>query len=111
MRGAEKMKRNVRLIADNPTIVTGRSRRDVEEHSRTKFVDGAIFHRSGGAAGEHHANMFHVTAGGANAWSDMKGPLPSRLVCRPANRHSADVDDFKLPFFKGAHFVRLFEAL
>src|SRR5215469_9691456 len=81
MGSAEKMKGNVWFVADDPTIVAGRSWRDIEEHSRTKFVDRAVFHCSGRAAGEHHPNMFHITTRGADTRTHMKGPLPSRLIC------------------------------
>ena len=41
----------------------------------------------------------------------MDGPLPSWLVGRAANGQASEVNDFKLPFFKGTDFVRSFKSL
>src|SRR5689334_8960209 len=41
----------------------------------------------------------------------MDGPLPSWLVGRAANGQASEVNDFELPFFKRAGFVRSFESL
>jgi hypothetical protein len=52
----------VRLIADHPAIVTGRARGNVEQDARAEFVNGAIFHGSRSAAGNHHSYMFNIAA-------------------------------------------------
>src|SRR5689334_10738724 len=41
----------------------------------------------------------------------MLRPFPARFVCRPANSHSADLDEFKSPFLKSANLIRLLESL
>jgi hypothetical protein len=52
----------VRLIADNPAIVTRRARGNVEHDTRAEFVNGAIFHGRRSAAGNHHPYMFNIAA-------------------------------------------------
>jgi hypothetical protein len=41
----------------------------------------------------------------------MDGPLPSWFVGRAAYGHPTEMNDFKLPFFERADFVRSFESL
>ncbi len=43
---SQEMERDVRRIPHNPTVVTGRSWRYVEEHSSPECVDAAVLHRS-----------------------------------------------------------------
>ena len=53
---AKKMERNIRLVADDPTIV---ARPDIKEISRAHLVIAAILHSTGGATGYDHADMFY----------------------------------------------------
>ena len=110
MRRAEKMQRNIWLTAHNPAVVARRSGRNVTEHTRAQFMDRAVFHRGGGAPGEHHPHMLDVTARSTHAGTHMNLPLPSWLVGGATDGHAPDVHDFELPFFEGSHFIRLLEA-
>ena len=55
---AKKMERNIRLVADDPTIV---ARPDIKEISSAQLVLAAILHSTGGTAGHNHADMFYLT--------------------------------------------------
>ena len=59
---AQKVQGHIRLIADNPAIVSGRARGNVEQDARAEFVNGAVFHNSRGATGKHHSYMFNMAA-------------------------------------------------
>src|SRR5712691_3878425 len=56
IRGAHEMKRHVRLIAENPTIVAGRPGWNVKEGTGAEFVDRAAVHRSSSTAGKDQPN-------------------------------------------------------
>jgi hypothetical protein len=55
---AEKMQRDIGLVADNPAVV---ARADIKEISSAHLVVAAILHSASGAAGHNHADMFHLT--------------------------------------------------
>src|SRR5438093_4120288 len=76
--GAEKMQRNVRLIANDPAVV--RHRQDVKELSRSQLDDASIIERSRRGAGEHQANVLNVAPSRAHAWADVLAPLPPRFI-------------------------------
>ena len=48
-----------------------------EEHAGAQFVDGTVFHSGGGAAGKDQADVLHVAARSAYAWTYVEGPLPA----------------------------------
>jgi hypothetical protein len=107
--GAGELEGDVRLVADHPAIVAGRTRRDVEEGAGAEFVDGAVVHGGGGAAGEDQADVFDIAAGSAGGGTDVFGPLPAGLVSGAADGHGAEVDEFEFSFFESADFVGGFE--
>ena len=104
------MQRYVRRVAHHPTIMAGRSGWNIKKRTGAEFLDGAVFLSGSGAAGEHHADMLHVAAGGAHRRPHMDGPFPSRLIGGPADGHAADADEFEFSFFKCAYFIRFFKA-
>lgn len=70
--GAKKVERNVGLIADNPTVVPGRSRRNVKQIAGPKFVNGAIFHRRRRATREDQTYMLDVATRFSHCRPNMK---------------------------------------
>ena len=55
---AEKMQRDIGLVADHPAVVAGA---DIKEISSAHLVVAAIWHSTSGAAGHYHADMFYLT--------------------------------------------------
>jgi hypothetical protein len=104
------MERHVRVIADDPAIVTRRPGWNVKEGTGTEFVNRAVFHRSGGTAGKHQAYMLAVAMRCAYSVSNIDGPPPPRLVRGPTDCHVPDPNDFKSSFFESSYFVRLFKS-
>jgi|SRR5580658_4249778 hypothetical protein len=104
------MQGDIRLIADYPAIVAGRAWRNVEEGAGAEFVDGAVVHGRGGAAGEDQADVFDIAAGSTDGRADVLGPLPAGLVRGAADGHGAEVDEFEFSLFEGAYFVGGLEA-
>src|ERR1700722_8016516 len=109
--GSEKMERDVRSVTQDPTIVTGRPGWNVKERPGAEFVDRTVVHRRCSTTGKHQPHVLNVTARRPDARPDVKGPLPSRLVCGPANGHAPDADEFEFSFFERSHLVGLFKTL
>src|SRR4051812_14895702 len=105
---AEKMEREVRLVADDPTVV---SRADIENVARLHFIIAAVIHPAGGRTGNDEADVLNFAQGRAGCWPDVLGPFPSWLVTRAADGHRTDLYDLEFAFGESADFVRLFEAL
>jgi len=103
------MQRDIWLIANHPAVV--RYWRNVKKLARSqlKYASTVEGHRR--CAGQHQANMFNITPGCANAWSDVLAPLPTWLVCGATNGHTADMYKLKATFLQNANFVRRFEPL
>jgi hypothetical protein len=110
MVGPEKMWRDVQRITNHPTVVTGRSRWNVEEHAGTELVDFAVLHHGSCTTGEHQLNMLDAAAPCAHAGSYVNGPLPSGLVCGGADGRASDANDFEFSFFERSYLVWLFKA-
>src|ERR1051325_7129084 len=55
--------------------------------------------------------MLNFAERGSGHRADVLRPFPSRLVCRAAYSHAADVDDLEFSFFKQAYFIRILELL
>ena len=53
---AEKMQRDIGLIAYHPTVV---ARSDVKQIALMHLLIAPILHSTGGAAGHNHSNMFY----------------------------------------------------
>lgn len=105
---AQKMQRNIRLIANDPTIV---ARPDIKKIARLHDVSSSIRHRTRGFPGYHHANVLHLTKRSPGNRRDMLRPFPTGFVCRPADRHSADFDEFEPSFLKSANLIGFVESL
>jgi hypothetical protein len=106
--GAEEMQRHIRLISDDPTVVTGR---DVKQITGFHLNDAAVVHCGSGAAREDETDVLDLAALLSLRGANVRGPLPSRLIAGTANGHAAEVDEFELAFFEGARFVGMIEAL
>jgi hypothetical protein len=98
-------------VADYPAIVAGRAGRYVEKGAGAEFVDGAVFHSSGGATGNDQADVLDVAARCAYQGADMERLLPTGLIGGAADGHAADTDEFKFAFSEGANLVGLFKTL
>src|SRR5271156_6431314 len=104
------MQRDVGLVADDPAIVARWAGRNVEQSAGAQFVDGAVVHRGGSAAGEDQADVFDIATRGADGGADVQGPAPARFVGGAPDGHAAEADEFEFAFIEGADFVRGFEA-
>ena len=104
---SEKVKRNIRLIAHHPTIVP---RTDVKDVSGRHDVKSSILHRACSLSRDHHTDVLHLTKGSPGNWRDVLRPSPAGLICRPTDRHSADLDKFELSFFKSANLIRVLKS-
>src|SRR5580700_1605486 len=100
---SEKVKRNIRLMAHDPTVVPGT---DVKDVSRFHYVRPSILHDACGLSRDHHANMLHLTKGSASNWCDVLRPFPAGFIRRTPDRHSADLNEFKPSFLKSANLIR-----
>src|SRR5271155_2947802 len=103
-----KMQRDIRLIADHPTIVP---RRNIEDIARFHLDDAAIVHRSRSPPRNHQADMFHHATLRPRGLPHVQRPPPARLVSRASNPHSAHLDPLKLTLFKSPHLVRILKPL
>src|SRR6516165_8196134 len=99
------MQRNVRLVANDPTIVPWR---DIEDVSWFHFEHLAIVHGCSGPAGYHHPDMLHATARGPPGPAHMHRPFPARFVGGAADGHAAQPDHFEFALLEGSHLTRLF---
>ena len=104
---SEKVERNIRLIAHYPTVMSGT---DVKDVSRLHDVRSSIFHGTRSSPGYHHANVLHLTKGTPSKGRDVLRPFPAGFVCCPANRHSADLDEFEPSFVKSAYLIRILKS-
>jgi len=104
---SEKMKRNIRIIADDPTVMPGT---DVKNVSRFHDVGSSVFHGTRRLSGDDHANVLDVTQSGSNNRCDMLRPSPAWFIGCPANRHSADLDQLESSFLKDANLIGTLES-
>src|SRR6266480_6186108 len=104
---SEKVERHIRLIAHDPAVMPGT---DVKDVSRLHHVGPSILHGTCSLPGDHDTNVFHLTKRNSRTWCNVLRPFPARFICRPANRHSADLDEFKLPFLKSANLIRVLKS-
>src|SRR2546430_11289456 len=74
---SEKVKRNIRLIAHDPTIVTGT---DVKDVSGLHDVRSSILHRACSLSRDHHTDVLHLTKGSPGNWRDVLRPSPAGLI-------------------------------
>src|SRR6516165_5414777 len=102
------MQRNVRLVANDPTIVPWR---DIEDVSWFHFEHLAIVHGCSGPAGYHHPDMLHATTRGPRGPAHMHRPFPARFVGGAADGHAAQPDHFEFALLEASHLIRLFESL
>jgi hypothetical protein len=106
---AEKVKRNIELITDNPTIV--RFWRNVEEHAWRKVDNTISIHCNNGMTGNHQTNVFNFAVPRSGDWRYMLGPFPTWLIRRPPNRYATDTNYLELAFIEDPRLVGSFEAL
>src|SRR5262245_60447857 len=106
---AEKVQRNIRLIANNPAIVW--HRRNVKEFACFQLDHATVIKCNCSRSRENEPDMFNRTACCADTRSDMFAPLPPRFVRRTTNCDSAEVNQLEFPFFHHTHFIRRIEGL
>src|SRR5437016_5031082 len=104
---SEKVKRNIRLIAHDPTVVPGT---DVKDVPRLHHVRPSILHGACSLPRDHHADVLHLTKGRPRNWGDMLRPFPAGFIWRQADRHSADLDEFKSYFLENANLIRVLKS-
>src|SRR5262245_1636115 len=75
---ARKMKRDIRLVADNPTVM--RNRGNVENIASAQWNDASIVKCSRRLARQDKADMFDRATRQPNTRPDMRRPFPSRLI-------------------------------
>src|SRR5262249_48023805 len=107
---SQKVERLIRLVADDPTVVTRRTGRNVEEGAGWTLVCRVTINRKRGAAGQNQAYVLDIAKGRPNRRSYILRPAPSRFVCSPADREPSDVNDFEPSFVKDAHLVGLLKT-
>ena len=83
---------------------------DVKDVSRIHHVRPSIRHGACSLPGYHHANVLHLTKGSPRNWCDVLRPFPAGFVRRPANRHSADFNEFEPSFFERADLIRVLKS-
>jgi hypothetical protein len=105
--GAEKVKRDVRLIADDPAIV--RDGRNVEKIAGFELDHSTIIERNCCSSGKDKADVFDRATRRADTWTDVLAPFPTGFVGCTPNCHPADVHELEFPFFHYPHFIRRLE--
>src|SRR3954471_15745054 len=83
---AHDVQRHVRLVADDPAVVSGRH---VEELARRHHPLGPVVHRDRGPATEDEAHVLDVAGLLAARLADVLGPFPARLVGGAPEGHGA----------------------
>src|SRR6516165_4267100 len=104
---AHEVQRNIRLVANNPTVVP---RRNIEHISGMHFDDTSVIHGRSSHTRNNHADMFHLAALRARGIADVFRPLPARLIAGPANRHPAQFHQLKLALLEQARLIGLLKA-
>ena len=74
-------------------------------------VTRAVVECCGGGAGEHETDVLDSASGQTLRGSDVLGPSPARLICRPTDGDASDVDDVESAVFEGSHLVGRLESL
>lgn len=105
----EEVERDVRLIADHPTVV--RRRGDVEQLARAHLDDRPIVERCCCRAGDYHPDVLDAAPRGPDGRPDVLGPPPPRLVGRTSDGEPADADDVEPPPLHVAGLVGRVEPL
>src|SRR6516164_10772040 len=106
--GTHKVKRDVRLVADNPTIVAGGN---VEEVPGFHLDDAPVGHCCDGFPRDDQTHMLDGALPEAGRCTDIERPFPAGVVGRASDGHAADVDQLEFSTSECASFVRLIKAL
>src|SRR4029077_14398388 len=77
---SEKVKRNIRLIAYDPTVMPGT---EVKNVPRLHDVRPSILHGTGSLSRDHHADVLHLAKRSPRNCRDMLRPFPAGVICRP----------------------------
>lgn len=109
MRRAQKMKRNIRLIANDPAVV--RSRRNVEQLTCAKLNDSTILESSRRCPREDKPDVLDVAVRRADGWPNVPAPAPAGLVDRATDGNPANMDDLETAILEVANFVWCVESL
>ena len=93
--GAKEMNRDVRLIADNPTVV--RHGWNVKQVACTQLDDVVVVERRRRRTRHDQSDVFDSATRRAPIWADVVGPLPPRLVASSAEGELTQSHDSSLP--------------
>ena len=104
---SHEMQGDVGFPAYNPAVV---ARLNVENVAGSHLDDAAVIHGRGGASGNDHPDVLHRATLLSDAFANVNGPFPTRLIGRAPNRHSAQMHNFEFALFKGADFVWVFKS-
>src|ERR1044072_2150570 len=104
---AEKVQRDVRLIANDPAVVWRRW--NVKEFARFQLNYATILEHNCRSSRKNESHVFNRTARRANSGADVLAPFPPGLICRATNCESAKVDQLEFAFLHQPHFIRLLE--
>jgi len=104
---SEKMQRNIRLIAHDPTVMPGT---DVKDVPWLHDIRPSIFHGACSLSGNHQADVLHLTKRSPCNWCDMLRPFPAGFISRPSNCHPADLNEFESAFLKSANLIRILKS-
>jgi len=105
---AQEVQRNIRVIANNPTIVRGRW--DVKQRAGQKIDYPAATHRGYCMARNDESHMFDLTQLRAGKRPHVLGPLPPRLIGGPPQSEPTDPDDLKFTVLEFAGLIRILES-
>src|SRR5215472_13378739 len=102
------MERDIRLVADNPTVVSGRNVEDIASFHLYYF---SIRHCCSGAAGDDHTDVLYLAESLIGSRSNVDGPFPSWLVGCAADHHSVDLDRLEFSLREFADLICVFKSL
>ena len=90
---AEDVEGDVGLIADHPAVVSGR---DVEEVASPHHHFASVVHLGHRLTAQYEADMLNLARRLTSHRPDVLRPLPTRLVCRAAERGGPDLVELEL---------------
>jgi hypothetical protein len=83
--GAHEVERYIRLVADDPAIMTGRNVKDIP---CLQLYDCTVFHRGGRVAGDDDADVLDIAIRLSARRTNVSRPFPTGLVRRASDRQA-----------------------
>jgi hypothetical protein len=106
--GPQEVQGNIRIVANNPTIV--RRRRDVKQRAGREIDYPPVAHRGYCPARNDESHMFDLTELRAGKRPHVHGPFPPRLVGSLPQRQPTEPDDLKFTALEFARLIRMLES-